>query len=256
MKAVVVDTKVLVTQLRECQNCGLLYRIPTDTESQSNKFYQDKYSEGSTTDCPGEEELEQLKTGNFSATSNSYARYLSVLKQVVTKEGARIFDFGCSWGYGSFQLTQAGYDVTAYEVSVQRRQYAADKLNVKVISDLPSADGNYDAFFSAHVLEHVPDLKSVVRLAQRIVKPGGLFVAFTPNGSLGYRTSQPAAFHKSWGLAHPNVLQDKFYRHVFIDRPYLLATDPYDPTQIAAWNQNDQVICDLTGWELLALAVL
>jgi len=233
-----------------------MYRIPTDTQIESHQFYQQDYSEGATTECPDEAELLKLKEGNFSEASNSYGRYLEVLQHLGYRRGTRVFDFGCSWGYGSYQMVQVGYSVTSYEVSAERRAYAAERLGVDTVSDLSRAACDFDVFFSAHVLEHVPDLQEVIRLAKRITKPGGLFIAFTPNGSLDYRNTHREAFHKSWGLVHPNVLQDKFYRHLFVEQPYLLASDPYPASQISSWNKRDQLVCDLSGGELLAVAVL
>src|SRR2546423_4669012 len=111
---------------------------------------------------------------------------------------------------------------------------------------------DYDLFFSAHVLEHVPDLRETIELARTINKPGGLFVAFTPNGSQAYRESNWPLFHKAWGLVHPNFIQDSFYKHVFKGNPYLIASAvPYPLQQIASWNRREQVVCDVSGWELM-----
>lgn len=43
-----------------------------------------------------------------------------------------------------------------------------------------------DLFFSNHLLEHVPGPSDAIATARRLLKPGRLFVAITPNGSLGY----------------------------------------------------------------------
>jgi 2-polyprenyl-3-methyl-5-hydroxy-6-metoxy-1,4-benzoquinol methylase len=252
----VIDRKAGVTELVECSHCSLLYRTPTDARQESHDFYQTDYAEGFTTELPADEELRRLKETDFRDAAASYSVYLDVLQALRVGEGSRIFDYGCSWGYGSYQLMRAGYDVEAFEISRPRCAYAAEKLGVKTVSDFRELGGDFDVFFSAHVLEHLPDLREAIRLAQSMVRPGGLFIAFTPNGSLAYRSSNWQAFHKSWGMVHPNVLQEKYYRHVFRERPLLLASSPYSTAQLSAWNFRESLSCDLSGAELLAAAVM
>jgi hypothetical protein len=62
---------------------------------------------------------------------------------------------------------------------------------------------------------------------------------------------------KSWGLVHPNLLDDAFYRRAFDGLPFLLASFPYDVPTIERWaelNDASSVSLDLTGFELLAVA--
>lgn len=47
---------------------------------------------------------------------------------------------------------------------------------------LPFKEDAFDGIYSINVLEHAPDPTSFVAEAARILKPGGLFLAITPNG--------------------------------------------------------------------------
>jgi SAM-dependent methyltransferase len=254
----VIDRKAGIITLVECARCGLLYRTPTDSESDNQEFYQADYSESFTTDCPEDEKLRNLKESEFAEETVSYPTYLEVLKHLGVSTGSRIFDFGCSWGYGSYRLAQAGYEVEAFEISAPRCAYAVEKLGVRATCDIASVGRDYDLFFSAHVLEHVPDLRATIELARKVTRRDGLFVAFTPNGSAAYRESNWLTFHKSWGLVHPNFLQDAFYKQVFKDEPFFIASAPpmYPLERIALWNRQEQVVSDVSGWELMAAAVL
>ncbi len=49
---------------------------------------------------------------------------------------------------------------------------------------LPLEDATFDAVFSINVLEHVPDPAAMFRESARILGPGGLFLAVTPNGDV------------------------------------------------------------------------
>lgn len=173
--------------------------------------------------------------------------------------GMRIFDFGCSWGFGSWQFAQAGYDVKSFEISRPRARYARGKLGVDVIDDVTTLagashlDGIYDLFFSNHVLEHVPSPSDAVATAKRLLKPGGLFVSITPNGSLGYRKTAPESWHRFWGKVHPNMLNDAFWAREFAEAPHFIGSLPHSRAALVGWaaapdqvqdsQQGDQLIC-------------
>src|SRR5216684_9278449 len=147
----VVDSKFVVTRLVRCGQCRLLFRTPTTTRDASRSFYQSEYSQGFTTSVPTESELELLKRQNFSGEKD-YTPYIDVLRELNIKPGARIFDFGCSWGYGRWQLEKHGYKVTAFEISMNRGAYAAEKLGISTVTSIEQVTESFDVFFSAHVL--------------------------------------------------------------------------------------------------------
>jgi 2-polyprenyl-3-methyl-5-hydroxy-6-metoxy-1,4-benzoquinol methylase len=224
-----VDRKYLVTQLRRCGDCRLLFRTPTDDPAQNADFYEHDYVQGFTTDMPSEALLAELKRTGFAGTEKDYAYYISVLSQLGLKGSDRIFDFGCSWGYGSYQLERAGFSVTSFEVARSRRRYAVERLGIKVIDDMErgAADlaGQFDCFFSAHVLEHVPSPAKVIDQAMRMLKPGGLFVSFTPNGSESYRAVS-THWNKMWGEVHPNFIDEIYLDWRFRHSPRAIGSSP------------------------------
>jgi 2-polyprenyl-3-methyl-5-hydroxy-6-metoxy-1,4-benzoquinol methylase len=228
----VVDRKYLVTQLRRCGRCSLLFRTPTDDPTTNQQFYEGEYAQGFTTELPSESALTSLIATNFAGTEKDYAYYIVVLRQLGLAKGARIFDFGCSWGYGSYQLMRAGYDVVSFEIDRVRGRFAQDKLEVRLVNDLntllsnASHVGQYDCFFAAHVLEHVPCPAAVFGYARKLLAPNGLFVSFTPNGSAAFRKKEPAAWSKLWGEVHPNFIDDVCLDVHFQDAPRAIGSSP------------------------------
>lgn len=250
-----VARKHWITQLRRCGRCLLLFRVPTTAGDDQSDFYQQRYSQGFTTQLPSEGELARLVDRQFKGTEKDYSTYVDVLSALGVTRGARVLDFGCSWGYGSWQLQRAGLRVVSFEISRPRCRYALERLDVDAHHDLEEISGPFDVFFSAHVLEHVPVVSDVISVARRLLRPGGLFVAFTPNGSQALRDRQFAAWMQLWGLVHPNLMDPLFYQKAFALDRWLLASSPYDLPAIAAWkadsgNQESR----LDGDELLLVA--
>lgn len=252
LESTVVDRKFVVTRLMRCHKCRLLFRSPTTLEGEFTAYYQQQYAQGFTTEVPTETRLSELKATKFEGTEKDYSSYLAVLRSLGCMPSARLFDFGCSWGYGTWQLTQAGFAVEAYELSEPRRKFATDSLGVTVLPDLASISGPYDIFFSAHVLEHVPNLDEVIAFARRVLRPGGLFVAFTPNGSAAYRTRNPGGWHTSWGFVHPLMLDEAFYRARFSRSPFVMDTSPYNLEEISRWTgqKSESQLGKMSGSEL------
>ncbi len=258
-----VDRKYLVTKLMRCANCRLLFRVPITTEAENERFYNLEYEQGFTTDMPSDSDLAAMLETNFAGSDRDYGIYVNVLKSLPLPDGARIFDFGCSWGYGSHQLAQAGYDVTAYEVSNSRRNFARTKLSISVVDafDACLVDdafvGQFDCFFSSHVLEHVPSSGAVFQAARKLLKPDGVFVAFTPNGSAAFRAADFASWHLLWGEVHPNFVDEEFYRHNFGNSPAILSSSGYDFDAIARASFDEpgiRTIGGLAGYELFFAA--
>ena len=238
----------------------------TDAPSALARFYQSAYREGFTTDLPDDAALAELIARRFRDTDRDYGRTIRILRALGVAPGSRLFDFGCSWGYGSWQLRDAGFEVEAYEISVPRRTFAAEKLGIAVQDSTDAVAGPFDVFFSSHVLEHVPEHGPVFALAHRLLRPGGLFVALTPNGSDIFRRKWPRRWHTHWSKVHPLLLDELYYDRVFAAVPRLFASSDhgvggaravdydYDAIAGAALADGARVALDLSGGELLCAA--
>ncbi len=178
----VIGKKRIVLQLRRCDSCGLMYRWPKDTTRFNRRFYQRRYCQGVTTDMPDGELLEKLKTSIFHGTEKDISNRIDVLKALMPR--GHVLDYGCSWGYGTFQLIAAGYEAVGFEISDARAEFGRLRLGVTVISDegaLEQFSGSFDAVFAAHVLEHLPAPSAAFDRLAGLLKPNGLLLAFVPN---------------------------------------------------------------------------
>lgn len=256
-QAVVIRRKMLVTELRRCLRCELLFRAPIDPPNFEKSFYQNEYRSGFTTDCPSDQELDQWKQTSFRGTEKDFSTRIALLKAIHAIPGqSRILDFGCSWGYGTWQLKEAGYEIVGTEISTPRARYAREKMHLDVVESVDETTGRFDVFFSTHVIEHLSRPRIAVDAALRLLGLGGLFVAFTPNGCRESMDHNPSRYHRSWGGVHPSYLDDRYWRQAFPNCACLAATSPYDLEGIADWNQKENRRLSLRGPELLFIAKL
>ncbi len=254
-KAHVVARKYLVSTLRRCESCALLFRAPTDDPVFIHKFYQSEYSQGFTTDMPDEKELQLLLENAFRGTEKDYTAYLEVLHALTPPEYVRLLDFGCSWGYGSWQLKNAGYSVDSYEISMPRALFARQQLGLHVYTDITQISDKYDVIFMSHVLEHLPSVRKAIEFVMIHLKDGGLFICFTPNGSEQYRKENPYRWMRAWSMVHPNMLDSMFYAREFMVYKHVICSDPYDLRMLNSFikDTNSCHSGELNGAELLVV---
>lgn len=250
--AKILERKFLVTDLRRCDKCKLLYRTPTTTSQENFSFYQKTYRQGLTTDLPTNSRLQEWKENNFVGCPKNYDRYIYLLKLLKIESGAKILDYGCSWGYGSFQLGTNGYDVTGFEISQPRCNYAKEKLGVNATSSLEQIQDKFDIIFSSHVIEHLPSVSQYLEWANKHLVNGGYLVTICPNGSDEFRSSSPASYSKLWGFYHPQMLDEQFYTNYFGGSSLLLSCRLDDP-QIETWDRKALLCSSLDKSELLCI---
>ena len=256
----IVDKKYFITSLKRCENCMLLYRTPTTTIEENKDFYQEEYTQGFTTDCPNDDKLNELISNNFRNTEKDYSKIIEILNILDLKSNtdvSSLFDYGCSWGYGSYQLKKI-FNVKSYEISAPRAKYARDKLGVNIINEseldsLLNNDNKLDFFFMSHVLEHVPNPSETLDLGLKLLKKGGYIVSFTPNGSMKNKKIN-SKWSQLWGMVHPNFIDEKFYEKFFKNNIYYIGSSTYNLKNIQNFTKNNQnYIDDLSGGELMII---
>jgi 2-polyprenyl-3-methyl-5-hydroxy-6-metoxy-1,4-benzoquinol methylase len=178
----IVQWKNKIWQLRRCAECSLSFRFPKDNPGESTGFYQEKYQQDNVTDLPPEEDIPLHIRERFKSVGRDLTTHLETIRAIVP--GGRVLDYGCSWGYGVYQFCQAGYQATGFEISRPRVEYGRRTLKVNLTSDIDALPSNeFDAIYSAHVLEHIPDPRTPLMAFQRLLKPGGKLFLYVPNCS-------------------------------------------------------------------------
>ncbi len=107
--------------------------------------------------------------------------------------GLAILDIGCGAGLLSEPLARLGAEVTGIDpaagnIEIARRHAeetgASPTYRAVSLEEIAAEDKRFDAVFAMEVVEHVRDVRSFVKTACSLVKPGGLFAASTLNRTL------------------------------------------------------------------------
>ncbi|MDX1432975.1 MAG: cyclopropane-fatty-acyl-phospholipid synthase family protein [Gammaproteobacteria bacterium] len=149
-----------------------------------------------------------------------------VARKVRLEPGMRVVEAGCGWGALAMHMAEHyGVQVTAYNISHQQIVYAREKARERGLServefvedDYRNIDGQFDAFVSVGMLEHVGkgNYQTLGDVIHRSLKKGGLglvhsvgrSVAAPPNGWLEQRIfpgSYPPSLREMLAIFEPH----------------------------------------------------
>jgi ubiquinone/menaquinone biosynthesis C-methylase UbiE len=125
----------------------------------------------------------------FSAASNE--RLIGACLRIGgLQPPGKIADLGCGSGVFSSILAEKSFQVTGVDLSpgmieMAGKKYPKAKYNVSFkvgdVEALDFADASFDGVLLSGLLHHLPDPSACIREVHRILKPGGVFMAFDPN---------------------------------------------------------------------------
>ncbi len=125
-------------------------------------------------------------------TERAYNRILGVfathLETLRPHNGRRLeaVDLGCGTGAFTarlqrFDLALHGLDISPKSIERAARRFPAIDFRVGDIEATPFADESFDVVFLSGVLHHFPDLGRTVSECARILRPGGIVLAYDPH---------------------------------------------------------------------------
>lgn len=253
-----VDRKYLVARLFECPHCCLRFRHPADDASGMNSFYQSAYrqEDGITTDLPSVAEWKHMLDKGFG--EKGVEHYVSLFRSFFPERDpsdVRLLDYGCSWGYQTWQFRNAGFDAHGFEISVPRASYGRDVLGLPIHSSIRELTPGIDIFFASHVIEHVPSPRKLLEQGFEMLRPGGYLVIESPNGSDAFRVARPVHHRKLWGRVHPFLMTPEFYQRWLSDRPAYFSSHPFDDLAegLSSWDRQKTMFGRMDGPSMLMI---
>lgn len=163
----------------KCKKCGLVYQAPRDNDVA--RIYQGVDEDG-------------FYVASKADRLATCERDLSKMEGVVgPSNGRKLIDVGCSYGLFLDVAKARGWSVFGAELSdYQRGEAMKNHPNIcgREIKDCGYAENSFDVMTMFDVVEHLARPSAFLKDAHRIIKPGGYFVACTPNiGSIQSKLS-------------------------------------------------------------------
>jgi SAM-dependent methyltransferase len=250
--------KKLIMDILQCDVCHLIFRWPSDTPQEHDVYYQHEYAGDSPqVMLPPPEGLRALMRKNFSGSPLDINHKIRVLKAL--HPTGRVLDLGCSWAYGTYQLTQHGYDAAGFEISKPRAEYGRKQLNQRVIDSLDELyslpNGSFDIIYSNHVVEHLPDIRTSFTQFARLLDKNGLIFHVLPNFT--GKAAQSGLWLKWIGEDHPIAPTIPFFEYAIPAsglHPPTFGSSPFDEHLIEALLHMPGAVISTEGDELLVLA--
>jgi 2-polyprenyl-3-methyl-5-hydroxy-6-metoxy-1,4-benzoquinol methylase len=153
-----------------CEECGGVQLVPVPSELQLEEFYNFAYK------VEANRHLRQMSTIG--------TRMLDVLE--AKSSGRRLLEIGCSYG-GFLRLAKSrGWSCAGIEASASAATEAA-KVGVEVYAGTVQTNlsrlgsRKFDVIAMWHVLEHLPDVREVLRPVCELLESGGYLTLRTPN---------------------------------------------------------------------------
>lgn len=112
----------------------------------------------------------------------------AILRLLASKLPSSVLDIGAGRGISSYAFAKCGCSVTALEpdpsplvgTNAIRELFSKSGLSVTIVEErgesLPFADDEFDIVYGRAVFHHAGDLKEFCAEAQRVLKPGGVFL--------------------------------------------------------------------------------
>ena len=169
-------------KITACKNCGHTYNDLTDEEVYNlERYYSEEYAPIN---------LNPVATCALRPGSNSFfslKRYAELYKliELYVDKDSKILDVGCALGGLLAFLKEKGHKELYGIDVIEEYVRLSNNKNIKVgnVYDIPFEDNYFDLIVLDHVLEHLVDLKTVIKELKRVLSRDGFLFIGLPDAS-------------------------------------------------------------------------
>ena len=140
----------------------------------------------------------------------------------------RVLDFGMGWGFWGRAAQAQGLEVSGFELSARRREYAR-AMGLDVIDELPPPGAHFDCIYSSQVFEHLPDPRATLESLRDRLAPGGLVYLRVPDGRGAARRLARHGWSPQIDALHPLEHVNCFTRRTLIALAARVGLEPARP---------------------------
>ena len=164
-------------RLVRCRHCGLIYQDPRPSPREIIDHYPEQYARYITLDEPA-------SLGQRLSQRHEINRRCQRVNRYHPAPG-RLLDVGCATGLFLRGIRELEWQVAGVELSDHAASYARQNFGLDVktgtLEEAAFASGSFDVVTMWDVIEHVFDPKATLMEVARVLRPGGIIVASTPN---------------------------------------------------------------------------
>jgi SAM-dependent methyltransferase len=157
-------------------------------------------------------------------------------------EGRRVLDVGCGTGYGTAHLARVassalGVDLAAEAVTYAAHHFPSAHFLQCSATAVPFPPASFDLLTAFEVIEHLPDWRTLLAEAGRVLEPRGVLIVSTPNKRYyaeARAKSGPNPFHEhEFEFSEFRSALSEFFPHVrILFQDHVEAFAFYDGTQV------------------------
>ncbi|HEY3247116.1 MAG TPA: class I SAM-dependent methyltransferase [bacterium] len=169
---------------RLCGNCGLIRTSPRLSEASYHDFYEQHFVQLHY-GIPAVDEAFALSRVTIMNHPANGMELLNTLRPLVDlRESRRVLEIGCGAGWTLVPLKDAGLavagcDYDSRQVALGRKLFGLD-LIAGGVEQVSASGQKFDLIITINLLEHILDLRGLLRQAHDLLDDNGLFYVMTP----------------------------------------------------------------------------
>jgi len=200
-------------QVCTCNHCSTLFVNPAPNANELNKFYESYYqTHGDLSKSSVAKYTYETKV--LSPLSDIRINRLENLANS-SKDKGWALDIGCGRGQFLYLLKKMGYSVEGVEPDISSQKYA-NNLGINSIFagyiEQFQSDKKYQLITMLDLIEHPLEPMSLLKLASKILAPGGYLLDWTPNGACNHGEHENMTFRVD--LEHMQYLTKESCQHI------------------------------------------